>query len=434
MTLRRWVIVYLVLIHVLVGVAAVWLLRENRFWLYAIEACFVISLASAIALYNRIFNPPNVSALGSEFLKEQDFQCKFRTVGHPEVDRLVRLYNSIAENLQNERVRLQEQEFFLEKLLEASPAGVVTCDLDRCIDLVNPAAERILADKAQNLKGKKLAEIDSPLATALANLAVNQSTVVTLSGRRQIKCSKSQLMDRGFPREFVMIEELTEELRRLEKASYEKLIRLMSHEVNNSLGAANSLLHSCLRYADQIRPDDRADFEGALNVTITRTEHLNSFMKAFGDLVRLPLPQLQDGDLLALARNIVALHRPELERRQILVDWQIVCDRLPARMDIGQMEQVLVNVLKNAIEAIGHDGRIVVAAGITPDGSYLSIGNSGATLTPEVSAHLFTPFYTTKVGGQGIGLTFASEVLAQHGFRFSLTSESHITQFRILLR
>ncbi|MEW6051742.1 MAG: ATP-binding protein [Candidatus Zixiibacteriota bacterium] len=434
MTLRRWVIVYLVLIHLVVAATAVWLLRENRFWLYAIEACFLVSLAAAIALYNRIFNPPNVSALGSEFLKEQDFQSKFRTVGHPEVDRLVHLYNSIAESLQNERIRLQEQEFFLEKLLDASPAGVLTCDFDRRIDLVNPAAERILTASAEQLKGHKLADIDSPLATELSNLPINQSTVVILSGRRQIKCSKSQLMDRGFPREFVMFEELTEELRRLEKASYEKLIRLMSHEVNNSIGAATSLLHSCLNYAEQIRSEDRADFEGALNIAITRTEHLNSFLKAFGDLVRLPSPQLQDSDLLTLVRDSIALHRPELERRQIRVEWRIDCDGLPVRIDIGQMEHVLVNILKNAIEAIGHDGRIVVAAGSSPDGSYLSIENTGAGVSPEVSANLFTPFFTTKVGGQGIGLTFASEVLTQHGFRFSLTSDSDVTQFRIMLR
>jgi hypothetical protein len=102
---------------------------------------------------------------------------------------------------------------------------------------------------------------------------------------------KSRFLDRGFHRHFVLMEELTEELRQSEKAAYEKLIRLMSHEVNNSVASANSLLHSCLNYKDQLEVEDREDYEVALAVVISRTEQLNAFMKSFADVVRLLKPQ-----------------------------------------------------------------------------------------------------------------------------------------------
>lgn len=432
MTLKRWVFTYLIAIHVLLAVAALWLLREHRVWLYVVEALFVLSIITAIVLFNRIFSPPAVSSLGPEFLKERDFQSRFRIVGHPEVDHLIQLYNSIAESLQNERIKTQEKEFFLAKLLEASPAGIVTFDFDRRVDLVNPVAERMLATPAHHLKGCKAEEIASPLTRDLPSLPVNESIVVTLSGRRQIKCWKSQLMDRGFPREFVIFEELTEELRRLEKASYERLIRLMSHEVNNSIGAANSLLHSCLRYAEQVRAEDRSDFESALNIAVTRTEHLNGFMRALSDLVRLPPPQLQVCDLLALTRNSIALHQSDLESRRIEIAWQLECPGLAVRADVAQMEQVLVNIIRNAIEAIDRDGTITIISGESADWQCLCIADTGAGIPPEVSAKLFTPFFSTKAHGQGIGLTLTAEILAQHGFDYSLTSDNGVTRFCIL--
>ena len=112
-----------------------------------------------------------------------------------------------------------------------------------------------------------------------------------------MKCQKSQFLDQGFQRSFILMEELTEELRRFEKAAYEKVIRLLSHEVNNSVGAVNSLLHSCLNYKEQLQEADRHDFENALQVAINRIEHLNAFMSSFAEVIKLPPPQFQPVDL-----------------------------------------------------------------------------------------------------------------------------------------
>jgi nitrogen fixation/metabolism regulation signal transduction histidine kinase len=126
-------------------------------------------------------------------------------------------------------------------------------------------------------------------------------------------------LDRGFRRSFYLLEELTDELRHSEKTAYEKLIRMLSHEVNNTVGASNSLLNSCLTYGVQLTPHDRADFEHALGVVIARTEQLSAFMASFADVVRLPSPQLALVDPAALVDGLLGLIRADAASRS--------CDR-----------------------------------------------------------------------------------------------------------
>ena len=197
----------------------------------------------------------------------------------------------------------------------------------------------------------------------------------------------------------------------------------MSHEVNNSVGSANSLLHSCLHYREQLAEEDRQDFETALGVVISRTDQLNRFMKSFADVVRLATPDLQPLDVVQLITDITILMREEFARRNINLVWdrQTTLERIP--LDKAQMEQVFVNILKNAIEAIGDTGCITIRTGVFAGRKFMTIEDTGCGITPEVQAHLFTPFFSTKEHGQGIGLTMVQEILDNHEFDFSLDSE-----------
>src|SRR5437773_590504 len=138
---------------------------------------------------------------------------------------------------------------------------------------------------------------------------------------------------------------------------------MMSHEVNNSVGSANSLLHSCLNYKDQLSDEDREDFETALNVVISRTDQLNHFMRSFADVVRLPKPRLYPCNVLALIESIAVLMRSDSLKRDIVWRWEVEQQLDPIPMDRSQMEQVFVNILKNAIEAIAEKGTITIRIG-----------------------------------------------------------------------
>jgi two-component system nitrogen regulation sensor histidine kinase NtrY len=422
---------YLVALHLLFGVVAFLLLRRpaapgpglsqgDRLWLVGAEVAFMASFAVGAWLLSALFRPLALVRDSARLLAESDFSTRFRPVGQPEVDELIQVYNRMADGLREERIRQQEQQNFLRQVLAGSPSGVVTLDVEERIDYANPAALRLLEAEATAALGQRLSHLGSPLAQVADGLSGGQSLVVLAPGGRRVRCVQGSFVDRGFPRRFVLLEELTEELRRYERLAYEKLIRMLSHEVNNSAGAAASLLHSCLNYAPQLRDGDREDFENALRVVITRTEHLSSFMKGFADVVRLPPPRRVPSDVREVLESIVTLWRPAAEARSIEWRWEVEAAPGPIAFDRTQIEQVFVNLLKNAIEAVGHDGRVTLRLGHKGGRTTLEVEDTGPGLSPEARTNLFTPFFTTKPEGQGLGLTLVREVLSQHGFDYSL--------------
>jgi nitrogen fixation/metabolism regulation signal transduction histidine kinase len=431
-SLRLKFILYLILIHLLFAGVAIYLLSKNRFWLLAVEAVFIVSLYAGLRLIRHLFNTIELINTGAQFIQDSDFTSRFSEVGQRELDHLIKVYNRMADHLREERTRTQEQNYFLDRVLTASPSGIVTLDFDGRVTTVNPAAELMLQQSAGDLIGGKLSELKIPFASALDDLKLGEARIISLTGRRRVKCQRSQFLDRGFTRDFILMEELTEELRLVEKTAYEKVIRMMSHEVNNSVGSANSLLHSLMHYSGQLRGEDRPDFETALGVAIGRTDHLNAFMRNFADVFRLAPPNLQPCDVEKLVEDVMSLFKAECARRRIDLRFEIEAKPGLAQMDRSQMEQVLVNVLKNAIEAIGENGQITIRIGKQAGKNFVVIEDSGCGISPAARANLFTPFFSTKGDGQGIGLTVAQEILDAHGFEFSLESlPGGPTQFTI---
>ena len=433
MSLHLKFVLYLLFIHLVIAVLAVYFLWEHRVWLLALEAFFAVSCALSLKLFRALFKPIELVSAGVETLKHRDFSSTLLAIHQPEIDRLIAVYNQMIEHLREERIRLQEQHFFLDKVLSASPSGIITLDFEEGVATANRSAARMLQISPEFLAGKKLAEIPSPFAVALSGLPVGASHVLPLQGSRRVKCHKAQFLDRGFYRSFILMEELTEELRRSEKTAYEKLIRMMSHEVNNSIGAVHSLLHSCLHYKSQLRADDRHDYENALHVAMARTEHLSGFMRGFAEVVKIPPPRRQPVEMHLLLEKIATLFHAESHKRRIRWVWKIEKEREPLAVDAVQMEQALVNIIKNAMEAIGTDGVIAVHMGRRGPRRFLAIEDSGAGIPQEVQAQLFTPFFSTKSGGQGLGLTVIQEILSNHQFDFALESKPpHPTTFTIL--
>jgi two-component system nitrogen regulation sensor histidine kinase NtrY len=433
-SLRDRAIAYLVVLHGMFAALGVYLFRHNPFWLLGVEAAFAISIFVGWRLARELYGQLGLAAEGLRLIRDEEFTSRFLPVGQPEVDDLIGVYNRMVDHLRMERVRLAEQHQFLTQLLEVSPSGVVILDFDRRVSSLNPAAERLLDRPAANVVGRPLDALGSALADALASLAPGDARLVGLRGARRVKCHHGTFIDRGFPRGFLLIEELTEELRQFERAAYEKLIRVMSHEVNNTTTASNSLLHSSLTYSGDLQAANRHDFEQAIGVVIARTEQLSSFMRRFADVFRLPRPLPQPCDLVAMLEGIVRLLSATPAGAGVTWQWEL--DRPSVRVDVdrGQMEQALLNVLKNAVEAIEGEGTITlrVKSGVGP--TTLTIEDTGAGIAAEAQSNLFTPFFSTKPQGEGIGLTLVQEILAGHGFHYALERTAwDTTRFTIVL-
>ena len=419
-SLRAKIVVYLVSIHLVLATISFFVLRENRPWLLAVELLFVLSIGLGFLLVRAFFVPLELIRTGAELIAERDFTSQFREVGQPEMDALIRVYNRMSTRLREERLKAQEQHYFLERILAATPIGIVTLDFDGRVSSVNPSASALLGLEEAAALGKELAALPAPLAAELAALPLGEARLLT-TGRRRLKVSRAELFDRGFPRSFLSIEELTEELRASEQAAYGKLIRMTSHEVNNSVGPVSSLLDSFRGYGDQLAAGDRQDFEDALTVAIARLERLSAFVGGFADMVRLPPPERRPCDLRVLLEEILILLRPQLEERRIAVVW-LAREEAVLELDRNQLEQVLVNVFKNAIEAIGTDGQIELRLAREGGRLLLRVADSGPGIPEEVRPLLFTPFFSTKRDGRGLGLTLIREILTGHGCDFGLSS------------
>jgi two-component system nitrogen regulation sensor histidine kinase NtrY len=419
-SLRARFVLYLVAVHALMALVAAFVVARDRWWLIAVEAVILVSFLGGLALIRRFLQSIEFVRESAQLLEDSDFMSRVREVSQPDLDRLIHVYNRMVDALRGERVQLQEQQHFLSLVLHESPAGIIVLDFDGRVSLANPAAERLLQVEAGRITGTVLGGLDRAIAADLLSLAAGERRVLSVWGGRRVRALHGTFLDRGFRRSFYLMEELTEELRQSEKAAYEKLIRMLSHEVNNTVGASNSLLKSCLSYAGQLRPDDRADYEHALGVVIARTEQLSAFMGSFAEVVRLPPPRLAPVDPAEVVDGLLGLVRADAEARRIAVRRTGPAQVGLVPLDRGQMEQALLNVIKNAMEAIGVDGTLTVRVVSDRGVPVVEIEDTGPGLSDEVRAHLFTPFFSTKEHGQGIGLTMVQEILSGHGFPFAL--------------
>jgi PAS domain S-box-containing protein len=432
-SLRRGFVLYLLCAHVLFAALAVPLFRGQRLWLLGLEVALVTSLVTGLGLVRRLFGTLEVLREGAQLLAESDFTTRFRETSRVELDDLIRVYNRMADHLREERARTQEQHYFLSQILEVSPSGIVILGYDGKVTSANPAAERLLGAGRGGMDGLPPSALPAPLGEAVEAMPAGESRVVPTRGGRRVRVRHGTFLDRGFRRSFFLLEELTEELRQFEKAAYEKLIRMMSHEVNNSVGAVSSLLDSSLTLGSALPEPDRRDLEGALRVAIARTEQLGAFMRGFAEVVRVPPPRLAPCDLRGLLEGITRLLGPEAERRGVRWIWDAPAGLPAVALDRIQMEQVFVNVLKNALEAVGRDGTITIRLGTRGPRPFVAIEDSGPGLTLEARANLFTPFFTTKENGQGLGLTLVREILDRHHFDYALESPpGGPTQFTVI--
>lgn len=402
--------------------------RLNLIYFYIGEGLVLFILCYLPFFYRKIVKPLNSIGSGMELLREQDFSSRLSPVGQYEADRIVNVFNRMMEQLKNERLRLREQNNFLDLLIKASPMGVILTTLDEDLSELNPMAQKMLGVRQEDVLGKKMNEIDSPLAAELANVPKGETATVRLNDSNIYRCTHSSFIDRGFQHPFFLIESLTDEVMKAEKKAYEKVIRMIAHEVNNTTAGITSTLDTVEQaLSAEEGMDDICD---VMRVCIERCFSMSRFITRFADVVKIPEPTLTPVDLNDLAFTCKRFMEGMCADRNIKLRLEIDETLKEVKMDASLFEQVLVNIIKNAAESIEKDGEIIVRT-LSP--ATIEVVDNGKGISKEVEAKLFSPFFSTKPNGQGIGLIFIREVLMRHGCTFSLrTYADGLTRFRIL--
>lgn len=429
MKLKNKFLLYSSLIHLTLIFLLYLLLDINKFAFVIGEILVLISVGISVWLYRSISEPFKLISSGIESIKDKDFNTRLIKVGHPEMDELIDVYNQMIDQLREERIKQSEKNFFLSKLIEASPSGIIMLDAENKIASMNLAASRLPGLSSQ-AAGQNLLSINSSLAQELSKLEDGTSEILTINGSQIYKCQKAHFVDRGYSHYFIMIQELSDELYKKEKSAYEKVIRMMSHETNNSIGAINSILSTVITYKEQLLQKYQDDYVNALTVAINRNKALSSIMSNFANVVKIPEPIKERSDVNKLLRSVQVLMEAQARDKAIEWEWQLEESEIFAEIDVQQIELVLINVIKNSIEAIENSGTIILRTSASP--ASLSILDSGAGISTEVNKQLFSAFFSTKKNGQGIGLTLTREILYNHGIQFSLESGKGWTEFRLV--
>jgi two-component system nitrogen regulation sensor histidine kinase NtrY len=432
MKLRTKYILFVVIIHLVTLVLSFIIFRDNKIFFIASEILILISIIITVQLYNELIQPLQTILRGLEAIKERDFNIKFVTTGKYEMDQLIDVYNQMMEQLKLERTKQEEQHFFLSKLINTSPTGILVLNHDGLIHQLNPKAIELLDVEEKEVTGKLPGDLSLAIMQEITKLKPGESKTVTLNGITTYKLQKSHFIDRGFPRHFIMIEELTAEILAAEKKAYGKVIRMMAHEVNNTIGPVNSILESTLNTSNLWDQQGSKPLQEALQVAMDRNRNLNLFMRNFADVVRLPEPNKKQIDLHGLINHVATLMKSRAEEKEIIFEYCLSEEPVYLLADEQQMAQVLINIVKNALEAIDEKGVVRFTTTLHP--KKIIITDTGKGIDGQEADEIFTPFFSTKKTGQGIGLTVIKEILLNHHFSFSLkTAEPGKTEFEIVL-
>lgn len=436
MTTPRWLLLYGAALHGAI-LALAWPLVAQSPWLFvAIEALLVASLALGWWLLRRALAPVRTARQFRELLQDRHYAARLVPGPGREVDELVDLFNGLLQALHDERLKLGEQRGFLERLLEATPSAVVVFDFQGRVSLRNASALALLGDGLPEVAA-------GGLWPQLQAVPVDEARLLADAAGRRFRARRGRFFDRGFAREFLLVEELTRELEGLERATYEKLIRVLAHEVNNTVAATGSVLGSLTHYSAQLAAADQADFSTAVRAVRQRNASLGDFIERFTRVAKMPDPVRHPTLAAPLLESTSRLYAQACAAQGIDLVWvQRDADCL-VDVDRPLMEQALVNILKNAVEAAqatlaerpGTRGRIELAVTREPQAVRLSVADSGNRLADAPPEQLFSPFFSTKKGGQGVGLLFVREVLQRHGlaYRLAATGQGQ-TRFDIWFR
>jgi two-component system nitrogen regulation sensor histidine kinase NtrY len=448
MSLRQRLTSYLVALHLIFFVFTVVLYHEQPKLFIALEVLLAASLVGGFHLIKRALEPLGYTQRFHDLLQEQNYASRLQASGNTELDKLVDLFNTMLGALYQERLELGEQQGFLDRLLEATPSAVLVFDFDGNISLLNASATSLLG--LEQAKGKPLrhwvdgggswskrldelgqARCQSLLAQ-LDGLPLGEARLLSDTEGRRYRGQRGQFFDRGFARHFLLVEELTAELESSERAAYEKLIRVLAHEVNNTVAATGSVLDSLLFYTSQLSERDRTDFTTAIVAVKRRNVSLGEFIERFTSVLKMPEPELRPASLKDMMEDILWLNREQCKGRGVRIGWvEGSIDAGKLLMDRHLMEQALINIVKNAIEAVqatqdetgASGGHVDLVLASEEKGMRLSVIDSGNRLGEVPERQLFTPFFSTKKGGQGIGLLFVREVLKRHNFPYRLAAD-----------
>jgi nitrogen fixation/metabolism regulation signal transduction histidine kinase len=365
-------------------------------------------LGFAMAVRDRVVFPLQTLSNLLSALREGDFSVRGRAGAFDDaLGEVMREVNSLGGTLREQRLGALEATTLLRTVMSEIDVAVFAFDHERKLRLVNRAGERLLAAPAERVLGSSAEELHLETCLQGEPQQTLQMTFPGAAGRWGLR--RSTVREHGLPLQLLVVADLTLPLRQQELQAWQRLVRVLGHELNNSLTPIKSIAGSLgsLLTRRPLPTDWEDDMRRGLTVISTRSEALSRFIGAYARLAKLPPPQLESMEIRAWVQRVVSLET------RLGVGVRPGPD-IFIKGDPDQLEQVLINLLRNAADASLTTGG-GVQIGWTRNGSHLEVAIDDEGPGISNTTNLFVPFFTTKPGGSGIGLVLSRQIAEAHG-------------------
>ncbi|MEQ8905785.1 ATP-binding protein [Ekhidna sp.] len=354
-------------------------------------------------------------------------------------DLLYHEFNEILKKFREIRADKEAQHQYLRTIVQHIGIGIITFDSDGEVQIMNNAAKKLLGIKL--IKNIKQIGRDHPaLQESITDLRTGGRDLVKISKNDdevQLAVYAIELSLRGKPFKLISIQNIQSELEEKEMEAWQNLIRVLTHEIMNSVTPISSLaatveteLAEFLENGmniNQIKDDTIEDFYLSVKTIHNRSESLIKFVSDFRNMTRIKLPNLEPTGVEDMIKHILVLLKPDIEASNISVNCSVK-PNLKINIDREQIEQVIINVVKNAIQALASDDKqnksmTITAMPIEGGGAYISVADNGTGIEEEALKKIFIPFFTTKKNGSGIGLSLSKQIMRKHGGNITAKSQ-----------
>ncbi|NDK56702.1 GHKL domain-containing protein [Pontibacter sp. BT213] len=377
-----------------------------------------------------------------ESIRHSDFTQRFpEKGGNPTFSHLYKSFNEISDSFLKIKAEKQAHYLYLQAIVEHIGIGILSFDADGNVMLLNHVAKELLQQPhLTNIKA--LDRISTQLLDVLQKVGNNEKALVTLHHNHDqllLSVHATVLVSQGKSIKIVSLHNIQAELEEQEVQTWQKMIRVLTHEIMNSMTPVISLTSTVAsiledemaarKVGEPINEEALEDIQDGLKTIERRTTGMLHFVKNYRRLMRLPLPELQEVSINELLRDVHTLMKPDFEKENIQLAVYLAPSDITLQADPEQLEQVLINLIKNANEACRQstDPRVEVIAYGDENHKFnvrIEVRDNGPGIPDEVLDRLFIPFYTTKKQGSGIGLSLSKQIMRQHGGSIRVNSKA----------
>lgn len=407
------------------AIATGWLLFDQEIYLPAIITVFIF-IFQVVELVNFLNRTNRKIAWFFDAIRNEDSTLNFPAeTGNKALDELNISLNKVNELIKNIKFDLQEQEQYFQTILESVSIGVITHNEKGNIFLANAAAKQLLGH-AHLTHINQINQIDRKLFANLKELQSGDRRLVSFKSKNgviQLSLKATKFITSHENLQLISIQDIKNEMETKELESWIKLIRVLTHEIMNSVAPITSLSQTIMGYYKNL--DGELPGEKIISNTIKGLEVINergaglmSFVETYRKLTRLPHPEKKPLRVKHLFDNTLTLINLEPIDENIQIKWEVIPENLEIAADKKQISQVLINLLKNALEALKNrpEGKITLTAAINSDGrAQISVTDNGPGIPDDLMDKIFVPFFTTKESGSGIGLSLSRQIMLLHG-------------------